>query len=98
MPWLDRRHTHRHFAAKHTFADRRRKTISGLTTTSSRCWAELTYMGHTTLALTLARSKRGRGALLALPRRGAYPRRPRVGCAPRSVPELSHTRPRSSGG
>ena len=58
------------------------KTISGLVTTSSRWWAELTYVGHSTEALTLARSKRGRGALLFLPRRGAYHASPPQWCAP----------------
>src|SRR6266566_4965427 len=44
--------------------------MSVLTTTSSRWWGELTYMGHRTLALALARSGRGRSTSYFSPPEG----------------------------
>ena len=48
--------------------------IAGPDNAWSRWWAELTYMGHATLSLTLARSKAGSERLPLSPEEGRIPR------------------------
>jgi hypothetical protein len=73
--------------------------LPGLTTTSSRWWAELTYMGHATLSLTLARSKAGSERLPLSPEEGAHtPHRPFSGVRHAPSPTCRIYDPRSSGG